>query len=277
MTIGKTRPPASSALREVRGVLHRLPVGEFAHGRVPPPPDLADRIEHFWSVRWNLDGLPPQVQQTLPHPSVHLVLEPGRADFWGVHTGCWTRELAGRSAAFGIKFRPGGFRGWFGRPVKELANSMLPATRLLGTDTDRLAAVLDGRSDEDAAELAATVLRAHLPPADEASLLAGRMVDAAADDLTIRAAQQLADRFGVTLRALQRLFSGQVGVGPKWVINRYRLHEAVARVQAGEAVAWAALAQDLGYFDQAHFIADFRRLTGRTPGDYARSLGAPAT
>lgn len=275
MTIGKTRPRAPTVLREVRGVLHRLPVGAFAHGRVPPPPDLADRIEHFWSVRWNLEGLPPQVQQTLPHPSVHLVLEPGQADFWGVHTGCWTRELAGRSGAFGIKFRPGGFRGWFGRSVKDLANASLPASQLLGSDTERLAAVLDGRSDKDAAELTATVLRAHLPPADDTSLLAGRIVEAAADDLTIRSAQQLADQFGMTLRALQRLCSEHVGVGPKWVINRYRMHEAVARVQAGEVVAWAALAQDLGYFDQAHFIADFRRLTGRTPGDYARGFVAP--
>lgn len=274
MTIGKTRPPAAAPLREVRGVLHRLPVGEFEHGRVVPPGDLADRIEHFWSVRWNLEGLPPQVQQTLPHPSVHLVVEPGRADVWGVHTGCWTRELSGRSAAFGIKFRPGGFRGWFGRSVKGLANASLPATQLLGTDAERLAAVLDGPTDEAAAALASDVMRAHLPPADDAGLLAGRIVEAAADDLTLRSAQQLAERFGLTLRALQRLFNEQVGVGPKWVINRYRMHEAVARVQAGEPVSWAALAQDLGYFDQAHFIADFRRLTGRTPGSYARGLAA---
>ena len=270
MTIGKTRP-----LRPVRGVLHRLPVGEFAHGRVAPPPDLADRIEHFWSVRWNLEGLPRQVQQTLPHPSVHLVVEPGRADFWGVHTGCWTRVLEGRSMAFGIKFRPGGFRAWFGRPVKGLANGSLPAAALLGDGAERLAEVLDGRDDEAAAALAADLLRAHLPPADAAALLAGRIVDAAAEDLGLRSAQQLADRFGLTLRALQRLFNDQVGVGPKWVVNRYRIHEAVARVQAGEPVSWAALAQDLGYFDQAHFIADFRGLTGRTPGEYARAL-APA-
>ncbi|RTL34031.1 MAG: AraC family transcriptional regulator [Burkholderiales bacterium] len=276
MTIGKTRPAARTALREVRGVLHRLPVGEFAHGRVAPPPDLADRIEHFWSVRWNLEGLPPQVQQTLPHPSVHLVIEPGRADFWGVHTGCWTRELSGRSAAFGVKFRPGGFRGWFGQPLKTLANRSLPAGDLLGADARSMADVLDGRSDDEAADLASTLLRAHLPPAGDAALLAGRIADAAADDLTIRAAQQLADRFGRTLRALQRLFNDQVGVGPKWVINRYRIHEAVARVQAGEPVSWADLAHDLGYFDQAHFIADFRRLTGRTPVSYARSHHAAA-
>ena len=63
-------------------------------------------------------------------------------------------------------------------------------------------------------------------------------------------------------------------MGPKWVIKRYRIHEAVARVQAGKPVAWAALAQDLGYFDQAHFISDFRKLVGKTPGDYAQEMRA---
>ena len=65
-----------------------------------------------------------------------------------------------------------------------------------------------------------------------------------------------------------------MGVGPKWVIQRYRLHEAVARVQAGRPVAWAALAQDLGYFDQAHFIRDFKAMVGQTPQAYARTLAS---
>ena len=97
-TIGKTRHPAAAP---PRGVLHRLAVGEFAHGRVAAPVDLAEHVEHFWSVRWNLEGRAPQVQETLPHPNVHLVVEPGRADAWGVHTGRWRRVLEGRSMASG--------------------------------------------------------------------------------------------------------------------------------------------------------------------------------
>ncbi|RZJ04076.1 MAG: AraC family transcriptional regulator [Rubrivivax sp.] len=272
MTIGKTRP-----LRDVRGVLNRLAVGEFAHGRVPAPPDLADHIEHFWRVRWNLDGLPAQMQETLPHPNVHLVVEPGLADFWGVHPGRWTRLLDGHSQAFGVKFRPGGFRGWLGRPVSTLVNQSLPASALLGDAASRLADVLDCPDDEEAAALAAALLRPHLPPVDEPALLAGHIVDSAMADRDVHTAQQLADRFGMPLRRLQRLFHQYVGVGPKWVINRYRMHEAVARVQRGEAMSWAGLAQELGYFDQAHFIADFRQLTGRTPGEYARMHEAATT
>ena len=69
------------------------------------------------------------------------------------------------------------------------------------------------------------------------------------------------------------IFSRYVGVGPKWVIRRYRLHEAAARVAEGGRVDWPALALDLGYVDQAHFIKDFKAIVGRAPAAYAKDMG----
>ena len=265
--IGKTRRPLDL---QPRGVLHRLAVGEFAHGRLEAPPDLADHVEHYWTVRWNLEGRPPQLQETLPHPNVHLVVEPGSIAAWGVHTGRWRRVLEGRSQAFGIKFRPGAFRALLGRAVSTIADTSLPAEALFGAGAAALAHVLGHADDAVAADIASDFLRPRLRAPDDAALLAGRIVDSAVHDRELHAAGELARRFGMSLRALQRLFSDYVGASPKWVINRYRIHEAIARVQAGQPASWATLAQDLGYFDQAHFIADFRRLVGRTPADYAK-------
>lgn len=78
--------------------------------------------------------------------------------------------------------------------------------------------------------------------------------------------------FRVSKRTLQRIFSQYVGVGPKWVIKRYRLHEAADQLAGGNVVDWPRLALDLGYFDQAHFIKDFKAMVGRTPTEYARNL-----
>jgi AraC-like DNA-binding protein len=91
-------------------------------------------------------------------------------------------------------------------------------------------------------------------------------------DPSLLRVEQLAERLGRSPRALQRLFREYVGVTPKWVLQRLRLHEAAERMMDG-AGDWAALALDLGYFDQAHFINDFRRVVGRSPGEYA-SLAA---
>jgi AraC-like DNA-binding protein len=41
----------------------------------------------------------------------------------------------------------------------------------------------------------------------------------------------------------------------------------------GEAVDWSRLAADLGYFDQAHFIKDFKAIVGLTPAEYAKKVG----
>ena len=81
------------------------------------------------------------------------------------------------------------------------------------------------------------------------------------------------NEFGVGVRTLQRLFDETVGVSPKWVIQRYRLHEAAARMAAAAAIDWADIALELGYADQAHFIRDFRKLVGRSPADYVKVFG----
>ena len=283
-TIGKTRRPNSSGVLgtteapAARGVLHAPAAGEFAHRRQAPPPALADWVEHFWRVRWNLDGLPPKTVETLPHPNVHIVIEPCSAQVFGVHTGRWTRVLEGRSSAFGIKFRPGAFRPFLRRPVSSLRDTSMPVAALFGPHARELEAIADctndAGGDDHAVELASQFLLARLPAADPAALLASHMVDSAAHRPELHSASALAQQYSMSLRATQRLFNDYVGIGPKWVINRYRMHEAIARAQAGMAVSWASLAQELGYFDQAHFITDFRKLVGTTPAGYVNGWSA---
>ena len=68
------------------------------------------------------------------------------------------------------------------------------------------------------------------------------LVAAAEQDRAITRAEQLADRAATSLRSLQRLFTDYVGVGPKWVIARFRILDAAAAAHGGGAVDWAALA-----------------------------------
>lgn len=75
----------------------------------------------------------------------------------------------------------------------------------------------------------------------------------------------LAGETGMTVRNLQRLFTEHVGVGPKWLIRRYRLPEVTERMAAGGVIQWAELAADLGYADQAHFVRDFISMFGESP------------
>ncbi|MEV0003374.1 AraC family transcriptional regulator [Micromonospora sp. NPDC050980] len=90
-------------------------------------------------------------------------------------------------------------------------------------------------------------------------------------DRSVLRVDEVARRHGVSTRRLQRLFLDHVGVGPKWVIRRYRLQEAIEQAAAGP-LDWSRVTADLGYADQAHLVREFTAVTGVPPAAYARSL-----
>jgi AraC-like DNA-binding protein len=255
-----------------RGILNLRPA-EAGDGltRYWPSAGLAPFVEHYWVVRWDLDA--PRVAETVPHPSIHLVLGPGDDEVVGVMRRKFSRTLEGRGRVLGTKFRPGAFRPFVGHPVSALTDRRVPVAEVFGAAARGLGErALGHPADLEAIAVVESFLQARGALPDAAMDLAGRVAARIADDRSLTRVDRLAHEFHTTVRALQRLFGEYVGVGPKWVIQRYRLLDAVERLAAGQEVDWADLALDLGYADQAHFIRDFRRLVGRSPADYARRL-----
>ncbi|MFB7412625.1 DUF6597 domain-containing transcriptional factor [Streptomyces sp. NPDC056202] len=146
------------------------------------------------------------------------------------------------------------------------------------TDPGLLSAVLS--PDTDHARVAAldAFLLAHGPAPDPDADRAMELVDLVRGDRTIRKVAQLVAATGLSARSLQRLFARHVGVGPKWVILRYRIHEALERAEAADPAGgpdWAALAVELGYSDQAHLVREFTATIGVPPTAYARGVSVP--
>jgi AraC-like DNA-binding protein len=112
-------------------------------------------------------------------------------------------------------------------------------------------------------------LRALRPAPDPTAEWVAGVVDLVAAEPGITRVDALADRCGSSVRRLQRLFAEYVGVAPKWVIRRYRLHEVTERMARGAASDRAGLAAELGYADQAHFTRDFTSMFGESPTCYA--------
>jgi len=241
----------------------------FRHVRVGPGPELAAHLRHFWIVEWDLEA--PHVQANLPHPSAHIVIEPGGASLYGVPRGRFVRELSGRDAAFGIALRPGVLPCFTGAPAWRSTGSIAPLASLWPDAHAFERAVLDASSDEERVAIAERFLLARLPPLDPDATLAAGIVETVERERGLLRVEQLAARTGLEVRSLQRLFRQQVGVTPKWVLQRYRIHEALARIAAGEAVDFARLAADLGYADQAHFANRFKAFVGCTPSAYVRA------
>jgi AraC-like DNA-binding protein len=255
---------------------------DLADGRVQlaryvaADPAIGFFIEHYWIVRWHLAGQPPFTSETLPYPSVHVVLEQHDSRVVGVPRGKFTRKLRGDGFVFGIKFKPGGFRPFVAGPVSQFANRSVVLASVLDYGPELADAVLGAGSDAAMIGRAEAVLLRHLPEQEPHVPELTAIVDGIAADRSIVRVEQLIGRYGLGVRALQRLFREYVGVTPKWVIQRYRLFEAAERLSAGDADG-AVLAHALGYFDQAHFIRDFKAMVGKPPLAFARTLVASAT
>lgn len=243
--------------RELGGAWTRFQRHEFP----APAPDLAAFVERYWVADW--DYPQPYRQKIVPYPNVHLTVRPGGdPEVHGVASRHVVRVLEGVGRVVGVAFRPGAFRPFLQAPVASLTDRAVPAADVPGLPP--------GRPDEpvDAASVERW-LRTALPEPDAAGMRAGEVVALVATEPGITRVDQLATRSGTGIRGLQRLFAEHVGVGPKWVVRRYRLHEVTERMARGATADWARVAAELGYADQAHLTRDFTAVFGEPPTAYA--------
>ncbi len=256
-----------------RGILH-IPTNEPFVGleRFEPTVPLRPFIEHYWAVTW--ERQPKVLRETVPHPAMHLVLEPNVSQLHGVHRRRFSRWIEGTGRVLGTKFRPAGFRAFCQASVHTFTNKIDHPSSLFGPsilELESRAAAL--KSAQSAFELIDAYLTARNPIATNDLQTVNQIVQSIAEDRSIVRAETIVERTGLSLRKLQRLFLDYVGVSPKWVIQRYRLIEAAEKIRmASEPIDYVAAALELGYADQPHFIRDFKAMVGMTPAKYRESI-----
>jgi AraC-like DNA-binding protein len=270
------RVTPSPLTADTRGILNPgRGASHFSLTRHAPSPEVAERVERHWIVRWDLRGRSPYTQEVLPHPCVNLVFAEGEGRVYGIVPAKFSRRLEGEGMALGTKFRAGAFAAFVDLPMNRLVGRSLSLTEAFGDDGGRLEAEVAGQGD--LAEQVAVVERfiaQRMPGPDPGfDLVCAVVADMLASPPATKV-DEVAGRHGLSARTLQRLFRRYIGVGPKWVLQRYRLHEAAERMAAGEAHDLTRLALELGYFDLAHFTRHFRRAVGRSPTAFVRAGAA---
>jgi AraC-like DNA-binding protein len=277
----KNAPGATATEPTARGLLHPAETAALAALRRDAPVAEALRpfVERYWSVRWDLTGRAPYRSEVLSHPSVNVSVESGthpRFGFampavlvHGVVTRRFSVDLAGAGRVNAVKFRPGGFAAFTG--VLPGRTIVTPLAGELGVRADALLAAVLAEDDDDAR--AAALDAALAPLATEPAqpyLHLQALLDRMIADRSLVRVDQVAALGALSVRSLQRLFAGYIGVNPKAVLARYRLQDAAAAIDSGEIDDLAELATSLGWFDQAHFSRDFRAVVGTTPSAYLR-------
>ena len=217
-----------------------------------PAADLAACIDAYW---WS-DG--DACARIVPDGCADVIFD-GREPFI---VGTMTRPIEARSSEgmFGIRFRPGRAALALGVPLTEITDARVPLR-------DIRRRFPDVRLENADAAMRALFADANPDP----------RVDAAVDVIVrsggLAPIDSVAAAAGVSRQHLARAFAYHVGVSPKTFARVMRFRRVLACADRLQPVDWADFALELGYFDQSHFIAEFREFAGETPVPFFLSRG----
>ncbi|WP_436772865.1 helix-turn-helix domain-containing protein [Yinghuangia sp. YIM S09857] len=241
-----------------------------------PSPQFAHVVDRFWVARWAVrPGARDATAVALRFPEANVVLHGNRLIFHGILRNRHTMPVTGSGAFYGAALRPGAAVQLIGGGAADHTDrvSLLAQTewglRAHRLDSDLWTAVRDGLPAFRAAF--ERHLRGHRVCAESRDReRIGAIIDRIREDGTITRVRHLTDGFHLSIRTVQRLFLHQVGVNPKWLLRRSRIHHAAARLERIAPDKWSELAGEFGYFDDSHFARDFAETLGVTPYAFAR-------
>ncbi len=182
---------------------------------------------------------------------------------------------AGESAVLGVRLHPTGAFALLGRPTHELTGITVALPDLLGGSAQRLAHwCAAARTPEARVRAAAAWVQDRIrsvPGPDAAVTWMASEIERSRGAIAIG---RLRDRTGWSKSRITRTFREQVGVPPKTLARIVRFRRALELVGDVER-RLSDIALDAGYYDQPHFNAEFRDLSGFTPGEYRAGLRFP--
>jgi AraC-like DNA-binding protein len=250
-----------------------------------PPPPLAAHVDMIWAAE--REALPHDRERMLPTGCVDIVIpllqdsvirfdglestEPQHfkgAVVQGPHDRFIVRGTGGASSVVGVHFKPGGARAFFGGALGDLRGRTVLLEDVWGPSVRTL------RDD----------LQACASPSQRVRLLEvfliGRMTMVDLDPVVAFALhrfqmapssawiQPVQTESGCSPAQFIQRFQSEVGLTPKRYTRVLRFNAVLGRLVRRGPREWAEVALDAGYFDQSHFIHEFKTLTGLTPSAY---------
>jgi AraC-like DNA-binding protein len=169
----------------------------------------------------------------------------------------------------GIEFYPGGTWPFIGPAANEIVNRHVSLQDIWGGRAESLRAqLLAARTPSEKF----TVLERELIDLAVRPIQSDECVAYAIKTLThspqLNTITALNQNMSMSARKFSRLFAQQVGLKPKTFARVQRFQQVLAQVGLGRDIDWAGVVAQCGYYDQAHFIHDFRAFSGFTPTEY---------
>ncbi|SPE57277.1 putative Transcriptional regulator, AraC family [Verrucomicrobia bacterium] len=255
-----------------------------------PGPPLSRYIENLWLVqgtlaaRWrNLifpDGAmelilnlgDPQKLCDPDNPSSYTIFQ--RSWISGERSESIAIEEAGVIHLIGVRFKPGGAYPFFRFPISELTGRVVELDAIWGSAIDLLREDLAAAPDAPALF---SRLETWLQQRLAAEAERGRSIAFAVEQIQRGGEHarigRITEQLGISPKHLVREFERRVGLTPKLLARVCAFQTAVAWIGFKPEMDWADAAVGCGYYDQAHFIHEFRAFAGMTPAVYLKRRG----
>ena len=244
---------------------------------IKPRNPLKRFVECFWMLESDAPATNPE--RILPDGCVELILNFGaefsqhcegqqrlqpRNFLVGQMTGPIVISPTGAVKLIGIRFHPGGTLPFLRVPLHEITDQVVELGSLSSKlERDLLQAASAARSLPEKVNAIEEFLTGELLSRKHDSrlmTLAARIVESGG----LVSVDQLANDAGISSRQLERRFLREVGLGPKLLGRIIRFQQVFRAVDQCDA-AWAVVAIECGYYDQAHLIRDFHQFARQTP------------
>ncbi len=236
-----------------------------AYREYHPHPALAPYVACYWSIT----SPTPLINRVLPDGCTDIIVS-DTVEVVGTMRQAILVPVHSQSITVGIRFKPGGGAAFFRLPLHELTDNTLGLSSLWGRCADQLAEQVAQALTASAKinRLEAFLLRRLdlLPSFNPTLQSAIAAVRQAHGDITVTT---LRTNLFLSERQLERCFLQYTGLTPRQFARLTRFRQVVSLLQQS-TLPLTDVAYRAGYYDQAHFIHDFKALAGLTPRDYRR-------
>ncbi|UKB86308.1 helix-turn-helix domain-containing protein [Chryseobacterium sp. MEBOG06] len=247
-----------------------------------PQPDLASIIKCYWTLDSPREAVP-QVQTIVPDGCMEMIIHYGdlyhqyidgkpvlqpRSCVFGQLTEPLKIEPTGITGIFSVRFHHDGFIPFATIPIKEMDDQAIPLEKLFGIQGAELEEnVLKASTVQEKINIVETFLLKRLN-----TETIDRIVQSTVDFLLNVdgriSVNELSRQTNINRRQLERKFSSAIGLSPKQLSKTIRLQTTIKHLLNKEYASLTALAYESEYYDQAHFIKDFKEFTGFTPKEF---------
>lgn len=249
-----------------------------------PAPDLSAVIKCYWTLE-DASKETPQKQTIVPDGCMEMIFHHGdlyrqyvedgssiiqpAAFVFGQLTAPLEIEPTGSTGIFAVRFQPNGFMPFATIPLKEMENKAVPLEKLFGqTGIELEQKILTGVTTEERIKTVEAFFLNRFMHADIIDQVVKSTVETiftAKGQLNIN---DLSEQTNINRRQLERKFAAAIGLSPKQLSKTIRLQYVLHMLLRGRCTSLTELAYEGEYYDQAHFIKDFKEFTGLTPGKF---------